>query len=157
MATEVRMPPIAADTHEGTLMRWIVAAGTAVEKGDPIAEVETAKTILEVEAPCSGTVLATVPVEGNHIVVGALLAWIGAPGESPPDTNDGAEAPERTPGMLESAVPDAPVRPRLRATPIVMRLAVEYGLDITAIEGTGPNGRITRDDVEKAAARKDQA
>ena len=156
MATEVRMPPIAADTHEGTLRRWIVNPGTVVEKGDPIAEVETAKTILEVEAPCSGTVLATVPVEGNDIVVGALLAWIGAPGESPPDVDNGAEASERTPGMLERAVPDAPVRPRLRATPNVMRLAVEYGLDITAIEGTGPNGRITRDDVEKAVARRDR-
>ena len=157
MATEVRMPPIAADTHEGTISRWIVAPGSVVEKGDPIAEVETAKTVLEVEAPCSGIVLATVPAEGSDIVVGALLAWIGTAGESPPESDKGAEVPERTLGMLDSVVPDAPVRRRLRATPIVMRLAVKYGLDITAIEGTGPNGRITRDDVEKAAARQNRA
>ena len=156
MATEVRMPPIAADTHEGTLRRWIAAPGTAVERGDPVAEIETAKTIVEVEAPCSGVVLATLAVEGSDIAVGALLAWIGAPGEAPPDADTGAEVAAPRSGMLDAVVPDSPVRPRLRATPMVVRLAAEHGLDITAIAGTGPNGRVTRDDVEKAAARRDR-
>ena len=155
MATAVRMPPIAADTHEGTLIRWAAIPGTAVERGDLLAEVETAKTIMEVEAPCSGVLLATVPAEGSDIMVGALLAWIGAPGEAPPDTDNGAGEPTPGPGTLDGALPDAPVRPRLRATPVVMRLAVRYGLDITSVSGTGPNGRITREDVERAAARRD--
>lgn len=154
MATEVRLPPIAADTHEGTLLRWTVEVGATVEKGDTIAEVETAKTIVELDAPQAGTLLAITAPEASEIKVGELLAWIGEPGETPPAGEVVGAAPVQAAANPGISVPDEPVRPRIRATPIVIRLALELAVDITTISGSGPNGRITRDDVERAAGRR---
>ncbi len=157
MATEVRLPPIAADTNEGTFLRWLVPISTAVKKGDLIAEIETAKAVFEVEAPCSGTLLATVVEERVELVVGDLLAWIGEPGETPPktDPSDGSVAQRHD--DLPITVTAEPIRPRIRATPVVLRLAITLGVDITTVTGTGPNGRITRDDVERSARRAPDA
>ena len=76
MAVDVRLPQIAVDTHEGTLVRWIIKVGDSVNQGDPIAEVETAKTVIEVDAPSSGTLLATVADEGANIVIPGILAYM---------------------------------------------------------------------------------
>jgi pyruvate dehydrogenase E2 component (dihydrolipoamide acetyltransferase) len=154
MAVDVRLPQIAVDTHEGTLVRWIIKVGDSVNQGDPIAEVETAKTVIEVDAPSSGTLLATVADEGANIVVGEILAWIGKPGETPPTDNSDREMRVQPSASPVIQVPDEPIRPRIRATPIVMRLAIEREVDITTLKGTGPNGRITKDDVERAVAER---
>jgi pyruvate dehydrogenase E2 component (dihydrolipoamide acetyltransferase) len=154
MATEVRLPPIAADTHEGTLVRWTTEVGATVVRGDTIAEFETAKTVVELEAPVTGTLLATVAPEGSEIAVGELVAWIGKPGETPPEAGSGDVSRIQSPVTPEIPVPEAPVRPRIRATPVVMRLAIKRGVDITTITGTGPNRRVTKDDVEQAAAER---
>ncbi len=135
-------------------MRWTADVGAAVEKGDTIAEIETAKTVIELEAPEAGTLLAITTPEDTEIKVGELLAWIGEPGETPPEPEPAGEPPAQAMASPEISVPDEPVRPRIRATPVVIRLAIDREVDITTISGTGPNGRITREDVEQAARQR---
>jgi pyruvate dehydrogenase E2 component (dihydrolipoamide acetyltransferase) len=133
MATPVRLPPIATDTTEGTLVRWLVAVGERVEAGQVLAEVDTAKVLFEVEAPEAGTVIALAVVEGQDVEVGHTLAWLGEPGEA----ISGAEA-----------LGDGR---DVRAAPVVRRLAGELGVDLATVAGSGPGGRVMKEDVQRAA------
>jgi pyruvate dehydrogenase E2 component (dihydrolipoamide acetyltransferase) len=138
MPTPVRLPPIATDTTEGTLVRWLVAVGERVEAGQILAEVDTAKVLFEVEAPEAGTVLGLVADEGQEIEVGHTLAWLGEPGEAIPDDADRAGGED------------------VRAAPVVRRLAAELGVDLASLAGSGPAGRIMKEDVQRAAAASDR-
>jgi pyruvate dehydrogenase E2 component (dihydrolipoamide acetyltransferase) len=152
MATPVRLPPIATDTTDGTLVRWLVAEGESVEEGQVVAEVDTAKVLFEVEAPAPGVVIRLLVPEGEEVRVGETLAWVGEPGEVAP-TGDGP-----APASSSAA---APSRPRsgdeLRAAPVVRRMAERLGVDLAGVAGTGPGGRIMKEDVERAAATPGQA
>jgi pyruvate dehydrogenase E2 component (dihydrolipoamide acetyltransferase) len=141
--------------EEGTVARWLVAVGAAVERGQVLAEIDTDKATMEYEAEAAGTVLSIVVPEGADAPVGATIAWIGEPGEAVP-ASDGAAPAERA-----AAPSEAPPRPtaapaagggRVNASPVARRLAQELGVDLASVAGTGRGGMISREDVEAAAA-----
>src|SRR4051812_47010743 len=125
------MPSFGMYTAEGNLGRWLVPAGSTVEAGDLIVEIVTEKATYEVESPGSG-ILHPVAVEGETLTVEGLIGWILAEGETPPGS--------------ESTPPE-----RIKASPIAKRLATEKGIDLAALTGTGPGGRIVEADVLAAA------
>jgi pyruvate dehydrogenase E2 component (dihydrolipoamide acetyltransferase) len=154
MATPVRLPPIATDTTDGTLARWLVGVGDAVAAGQVVAEVDTAKVLFEVEAPAAGVVLALLVGPGDDIEVGDVLAWVGEPGEAVPAPGSGPEVRSfrDVPSTVTAAsVTQRPEPERVRAAPAVRRLAERRGVDLGQVRGSGPGGRILIDDVERAA------
>ena len=155
MATTVVMPQMGFDMQEGTVVRWLKQEGDEVSRGEPIAEIETDKAIVEMEAFASGVLLKTVVGEGQTVPVGQTIAVIGSPGEPLPDLGSApaapteTEAPTEAPAVVEEAVAaDVPAAAeQVRASPLARRLAEEKGIDLARISGSGPGGRITRDDV----------
>ena len=156
MATTVVMPQMGFDMQEGTIVRWLKQEGDEVTRGEPIAEIETDKAIVEMEAFASGVLLKTVVGEGETVPVGQTIAVIGTPGEPLPDlgsvpvpTTETEESQEAPAVVEESAAAEAPATAaeQVRASPLARRLAEERGIDLARISGSGPGGRITRDDV----------
>ena len=157
-----------ADMTEGTIVKWLKAEGDQVSRGDKLAEVETDKTVVEMEAYAEGLLRKIVVVEGNLVQVGTVIAFIGDADDEVPEVAETAAAapapaveatsspaPEPTPAPAAPATPaPAPTAPlasqggRVKASPIARKLAAEKGFDIAAIPGTGPGGRITKADVE---------
>ncbi|MFF9011688.1 2-oxo acid dehydrogenase subunit E2 [Streptomyces sp. NPDC014870] len=133
---EFTMPSLGADMDEGTLSEWLVHPGEQVTRGDVIAVVETAKSAIEVECFDSGTVEALLVDEGTTVPVGTPLARIGTTAESQPTESRPAESP--------------PVESPPASTPLVRRIAEDRHVDLAALHGSGPGGRITRADVERA-------
>ncbi len=192
MATIIRMPEIATGTGVAAVQSWLVAVGDEVAKGQPIAEIETEKAVVEYEAEEAGVVAALLIAEGESTSVGSSIAVLGAPGESadeaiaaagassagshPADAAPDVTTPEAAPTQqarsvdAAQAVADArgeasvdvepgersadagPSRARVFATPLVRRLARERDIDLAKIEGTGPNGRIVRRDLDGVSA-----
>ena len=187
MPINITMPALSPTMEEGNLAKWLVKEGDKVAPGDVIAEIETDKATMEVEAVDEGTVAKLVVPAGTEAVkVNALIAILAADGEDVAEAAKGgnaapaasqakaeapkqeaakAEAPkeEAAPAKAEKPVADqssAPSTPapvaksgeRIFASPLARRLAKEAGLDLTAVSGSGPHGRIVKTDVEKAAA-----
>ena len=164
MATELILPKVDMDMATGRISRWLVAEGATVKQGDPVFEMETDKAAMEVEAPVSGVLGNILAQEGMDVPVGQAVAWIFAAGEKPSTTSasSAAAAPEKlaspSPAVVSAAVVVAPAATvtvssnALRATPLARRLAREQGVDLSAMTGSGPHGRIVRADVEKAKA-----
>jgi transketolase len=147
MAHRVVMPTFGMYTAEATLSRWLVPAGTRVEAGDSIVEIEAEKASYEVEAPASG-ILHPTAAEGQALTVEGLIGWILAEGEAPPGDVTPATAPtDRIPQ------PPAVPAPGFKASPAARRLAVEKGVDLAGLTGTGPGGRIVEADVLAAAGQ----
>jgi pyruvate dehydrogenase E2 component (dihydrolipoamide acetyltransferase) len=158
MATEFHLPDIGEGLAEATILQWFVAVGETVEADAPLVEVETDKAVVEIPAPIGGVVLhhgapvdAVLPVE--H-----LLAVIGVEGESwsPGEASTTAvehESDSAAPivGTLDSSEAPA-IGSGVQALPMVRRLAGELGVDLDALTGTGPGGRVTDDDVRSAAS-----
>jgi pyruvate dehydrogenase E2 component (dihydrolipoamide acetyltransferase) len=157
MALEFRLPDIGEGLTEATIVRWLVPVGAAVGLDQPIVELETDKAVVEIPAPRAGVILHHGGVDGDVVKVDALLVVIGDAGESwapspAPSPSRRAARPEAAPivGTLEDV--GAPGTRRPLALPLVRRLAASRGVDLAGVSGTGPGGRITRDDVEAAAA-----
>lgn len=134
------MPSLGADMREGTLLQWKVKPGDRVKRGDIIAEVATDKGDIEIEVFEDGVVTEILVEPGREVPVGEVLARI-----------DGGVAKGEPPGEGEKA---PSVSERVRATPAARRLAEERGVALAAVHGTGPEGAVTREDVEKAAQTK---
>jgi pyruvate dehydrogenase E2 component (dihydrolipoamide acetyltransferase) len=164
MATRVDMPQLGLTMETGTILRWLVAEGEVVEKGKPVVLIQTDKVEYEVESPAAGTVLKIVGAEGAELPVGTLMAVLGQPGEdvsaiagaapaaAPAEAKPAAPSAER---RAPEAQPAAPVRApgeRVKISPVAKKLAQEHGIDINTLAGTGPEGRIIREDVERAMA-----
>jgi len=132
MATEVVLPKVDMDMEDGVIAAWKVAEGDRVEAGDILFEMETAKSIMEVEAPASGVIRDLAPVDGAIVAVGTVVAWI----------DDGVTQPR-----------PATTRPAddVRATPFARRTARETGVDLAQVKGSGPQGRIVAADVTALA------
>jgi pyruvate dehydrogenase E2 component (dihydrolipoamide acetyltransferase) len=156
MANTVEMPKLGFDMAEGTLVRWVKAEGDPVQKGDVLAEIETDKATVEVESVFGGVVLRHLVPEKEIVPVGTPIAVIGAPGE----TIDQPAAPAAAPVKAEAAAAPAaasalpPAQPESgpagagKASPLARRMAREHGLDLTAIRGSGPGGRVIKRDIE---------
>jgi pyruvate dehydrogenase E2 component (dihydrolipoamide acetyltransferase) len=156
MARELKLPDLGEGLTEGEVARWLVQEGAEVHEDDPLVEIQTDKATVEIPSPYEGTVLRILVAEGEVAPVGAVLVLIGDPGE----TVDGARASKgaaKAPsdklshGNTASAA-GAASGSRVQATPLVRRIAQELGVDLASLIGTGPNGRITEDDVRSAAA-----
>jgi len=139
---EFRMPSLGADMTAGTLVQWNVKPGDAVKRGDIIAVVGTEKADIEVEVYETGTIETLIAKPGDKLPVGTPLAFIRVAGEAPGPTLEAAPTPE-------GAVAKPPRR--LRASPMARKLALELGVDLEKIQGTGRGGVIEQHDVEQAA------
>jgi len=156
MATEVILPRLGQGMEAGTIVRWLKSEGDAVEKGEPLFELDTDKVTQEVEAEASGVLLKIAVAEGE-VPVGRTVAFIGAEGEDIPDvaaaepaapkSEEKASAPVAEPAVPEAA---ATTNGRVKASPLARRLARERGIDLAAVLGTGPEGRIVAEDIEHA-------
>jgi pyruvate dehydrogenase E2 component (dihydrolipoamide acetyltransferase) len=149
------MPSLGFDMAAGTLLAWRKQPGDTVHRGEVIAEVDTDKAAVEVEAFADGVLQKVFVQPGERVPVGTLLAIIREEGE----LLEGLVAP--APQELPVAVPPSPPEtrrelpasvPSVRATPIARRLAEELGIDLSKVTGTGPGGRIQERDVRDAAA-----
>ncbi len=142
MAYEFKLPDLGEGVAEGEIARWLVVVGQVVEEDDPLVEIQTDKTTVEIPSPAAGTVARILVQEGELVPVGTPLVVIG----------DGAVAAEQ-PVAQVAATPAAAPPERVQATPLVRRLAGELGVDLSVLEGTGPGGRITEGDVRRSAGR----
>jgi pyruvate dehydrogenase E2 component (dihydrolipoamide acetyltransferase) len=163
MATRIDMPQLGLTMETGTILQWLKSAGQPVEKGQPVVLIQTDKVEYEVESPGSGTLLAVLAKEGQELPVGTLMAVIGLPGEDVSalaGSAKAAAAPAAAPPPVAAAPmaePPAPVRApgeRVKISPVAKKLAQDHGVDIATITPTGPEGRIVREDVERAIAAK---
>jgi len=156
VATEVKLPRLGQGMESGTIVKWLKAEGEPVEKGEPLYELDTDKVTQEVEAEADGVLLAITVREGE-VPVGRTIAVIGTPGETFEVTAPAAPAPAAAPAApapLEAAAPAAPTAngDRIKASPLARRIARERGIELRGLAGTGPDGRIVAEDVERAAA-----
>ena len=168
MAVAVKLPRLGQGMEAGTIVRWLKSEGDQVAKGDPLYELDTDKVTQEVEAEATGVVLKILVPEGE-VGVGTTVAVIGAEGEDIADlATDGVKpapalAPAPTPPPApEETTPAAPAvttaeHPvatagdgRVKASPLARRIARERGIELSALTGTGPDGRIVAEDVEQA-------
>jgi pyruvate dehydrogenase E2 component (dihydrolipoyllysine-residue acetyltransferase) len=141
VAYEFKLPDLGEGLTEGEVARWLVAVGDDVAEDQPLVEIQTDKTTVEIPSPAAGKVAQILVEEGNVVPVGTVLVVIG---------DDGATPSERP-------VPQPPRQERVRATPLVRRLAQELGVDLESLSGTGPQGRITEQDVRGAAGSAEPA
>lgn len=165
MADVVEMPKLGFDMAEGTLVRWVISEGESVSKGDVLAEIETDKATVEVESSYSGIVHKHLIPEGEIVPVGTAIAVVGAEGEeidldalmgagaAPEQEKESAkepQAPEARPeAKPEPAAEEGEEFPGgIKATPVARRMADEHGLDLKAINGSGPGGRIVKKDIQ---------
>ena len=163
------MPQMGYDMQQGTVVRWIKKEGDQVTRGEPIAEIETDKAVVDMEATAAGVLRKIVAAEGTVARVGEVIGVIAAKDEDISDLQLAAQAPEAQ-EPAHPAAPAAPARaaapaaatpPRqaeeVKASPVARRLAQEQGIDLAQVTGTGPGGRIVREDVEAFAAQRTAA
>src|SRR5947199_4378925 len=179
MATEIKLPRLGQGMESGTIVKWLKSEGDAVSKGEPLYELDTEKVTQEVEADASG-VLLKIAVQEGEVPVGTTVALIGEEGEkveapepeapkaeepevAETKAEEGSAAPardeERERGR-EAAAAVAAEEPaaephadgRVKASPLARRIARERGIELASLSGTGPEGRIVAEDVERAVA-----
>ncbi len=164
MATRIDMPQLGLTMEKGTILQWLKAEGERVEKGQPVVLIQTEKVEYEVEAPGAGTLLKILAKEGMELPVGGLMGVVGQPGEDIATLLAGtpaAAAPtaeRRAPSLAVAEtvatgqqVTRAPGE-RVKISPVAKKLAQEHGIDIATLTASGPEGRIVREDVERAIA-----
>ncbi|TML88270.1 MAG: 2-oxo acid dehydrogenase subunit E2 [Actinobacteria bacterium] len=174
MATEIKLPRLGQGMESGTIVKWLKSEGDKVEKGEPLYELDTDKVTQEVEADASGVLLRIAVAEGE-VPVGRTIAVIGEQGEEVAEEAKAEDRPEEegSPGPAREAerergraastngsqTESAPAErsldtgaARLKASPLARRIARERGIDLASISGTGPEGRVVAEDVERAAA-----
>jgi len=162
--TEVVMPSMGADMVEGAIARWIKIEGDEISRGDILAEVETDKAVVEMEAYGNGILRKVIIGEGVTVPVGQIIAIIADADEDLPDVDAPAAEtlaePESAPVPVAAetapepvAAPAAPAG-RIKASPVAKKIAAENGIDLASLTGTGPGGRIVKADVEAAVAGK---
>ena len=156
MAYEFKLPDLGEGLTEAEIARWLVVEGQSVEEDEPLVEVQTDKTTVEIPSPRGGTVLKILVEEGQIAPVGAVLVVIGEEGEqllrAVEQRDTRADAARAEP--LVTVVPPEPVD-AVRATPAVRQLARELGVDLVGVHGTGPGGRIQESDVRAATVSGD--
>jgi pyruvate dehydrogenase E2 component (dihydrolipoamide acetyltransferase) len=155
MPIEVILPKVDMDMASGTISRWLVKDGDRVRKGATIFEIETDKSTMEVESPGDGTIGQISAKEGAVVPVGVAVAFIFGEGEDagairlPQAAPKAVEAPKLQIASAEIAPVSAGYSTKPRATPLARRIAREHGLDLAAIAGQGPRGRIRAEDVQQ--------
>jgi pyruvate dehydrogenase E2 component (dihydrolipoyllysine-residue acetyltransferase) len=136
VAYEFKLPDLGEGVREGEIARWLVSVGETVAEDDPLVEIQTDKTTVEIPSPAAGTVARILVEEGKLVPVGTPLVVIGD-------------------GEVVAAPAQPPSAEKVQATPLVRKIAAELGVDLASISGTGPGGRITEDDVRRAAPARE--
>lgn len=176
MPTNILMPALSPTMEEGTLTKWMVKEGDEVHSGDVIAEIETDKATMEVEAVDEGVIAKIVVAEGSeNVKVNAVIAIIAEEGEDASNIKDTTPAasvapspskpgkapppakPDEAPVPKVSPAPTSKTSGRIFATPLARRIAADKGIDLASLEGSGPHGRIIKADVEGAKLGKSKA
>ncbi len=141
MAYEFKLPDLGEGLTEGEIARWLVSEGQEIAEDEPLVEIQTDKTTVEIPSPAAGKVSRILVEEGKVVPVGTVLVVIGG------DVDGGQPRTE----------PEAPLGPAAkgRATPLVRKIAQELGVDLDSVAGTGPQGRITEEDVRAAAGPRE--
>src|SRR3954447_8157318 len=139
---EFKLPDLGEGLTEGEIARWLVSEGQEIAEDDPLVEIATDKTTVEIPSPAGGTVSQILVQEGEVVPVGTVLVVIGGNGAAPP--------PKAEPTVTSQPPQQRPRDEKVRATPLVRRLADELGVDLSTVNGTGPQGRITEADVRNA-------
>jgi len=161
MATKVHMEALSPTMEEGRLVKWLKKEGDAVKTGDTIAEVETDKAVMELVARADGQLIKVLVPEGTTVPVGNVVAYIGAPGEKVESASAAAPAAAQPSAVSRqpsvTPTPTAPVAvvadtTRVKASPLAKRIAQETGVDLKALQGSGPGGRVVKRDLEGAPA-----
>jgi pyruvate dehydrogenase E2 component (dihydrolipoamide acetyltransferase) len=155
MPYEFKLPDLGEGLTEGEIAGWLVSEGDEVAEDQPLVEIQTDKTTVEIPSPAAGTVTKILVEEGATVPVGTVLVVIGGDGSAPADERQprAEPAPQQEASAAATATPRAaPTGGRVRATPLVRRVADELGVDLESVPGTGPQGRVTEDDVRSAAA-----
>ncbi len=161
--SEITMPRLSDTMEEGTIARWLKSPGDEIKKGDILAEIETDKATMDLEAYEAGTLQQVLVQEGETVPIGQVVALIGtgavaqqpaqpAPaaaragadgaGASPPEGPPKAEASTQGPVTAESGESGA-----VKTSPLARRMAEEHSIDLSQVQGTGPGGRVVRDDI----------
>ena len=178
MANEITMPSMGADMTEGTIVKWLKNEGDKVSKGDKLAEIETDKTVVEMEAYDEGFLRKITSIEGSVVQVGKIIGYIGDMDEDIPEkaeesketviteetsnkiadstsiketnsSDSGEEVHNSTKDLQKVDITLSSDSIRIKASPMAKRLANEKNINLADINGSGPDGRITKDDVEK--------
>ena len=162
MAETISMPKLGFDMAEGLLVRWVKQVGETINKGDVLAEIETDKATVEVESSASGVVLQLIVDQGTMVPVNAPIAIVGSAGEQVSkvegqksvDEKPAAQTPP-TVGSAPSNIPSAEASPSVlgqpstvKASPLAKKIARDQKVDLSHVQGTGPDGRIVRKDIE---------
>ncbi|HEV8251394.1 MAG TPA: dihydrolipoamide acetyltransferase family protein [Gaiellaceae bacterium] len=147
MAYEFKLPDLGEGLTEGEIARWLVREGQEVAEDDPLVEIQTDKTTVEIPSPAAGVVARILVEEGDVVPVGTVLVVIGEDGAAPPEQPEQQQQQQPVPASNRVLLG----KEKVRATPLVRRLAQELGVDLETVSGTGPQGRITEDDVKAAA------
>ena len=159
MAYEFKLPDLGEGLTEGEIARWLVTEGQEVAEDDPLVEIQTDKTTVEIPSPAAGVVSRILAAEGDVVPVGKVIVVIGdgaaAAVEDVPE-QPRAEAAVAGPAASRDLVPRQGGDGRVRATPLVRRLAEELGVELESVGGTGPQGRVTEADVRAAATTTDR-
>ncbi len=151
MAYEFKLPDLGEGLTEGEVARWFVGEGDTIAEDDPLVEIQTDKTTVEIPSPAAGTVLRILVGEGHVAPVGAVLVVIGDEGEQLLRSVDTEPSELSVADLVVTVVPPEPLA-AVRATPLVRRVAQELGVDLASVTGTGPGGRVTEEDVRHAVA-----
>ena len=138
MATQFKLAAMGHTMETGRVVEWHVSEGESIDEGQLLISIETDKTVVDVNSPVSGVLLKTVGQVDGEYDVGDVLAWIGDAGETVPDQPVEPDSKKR------------PVAAGPRVTPVAQRLADRHGINADAVEGTGPDGRVTKEDVQRA-------
>ncbi|MBL8092224.1 MAG: 2-oxo acid dehydrogenase subunit E2, partial [Anaerolineales bacterium] len=173
MAETISMPKLGFDMAEGTLIRWVKQVGDNINKGDVLAEIETDKATVEVESSASGVVLQHIVEQGTVVPVNAPIAVVGAAGEKVSEQSpviskkveDEKPAPQSTPTVdtvsKASASPETSAvsgQPSgVKASPLAKKIAKDNNVNLASLQGSGPNGRIVKKDVESALSGQPSA
>lgn len=163
MPTKVIMPQLGESVVEGTVARWLKKEGEHIDEFEALLEINTDKVDSEIPSPASGTVLKLLAAEGQTVQAGTIIAWIGQPGEAVPEGAAPAAPVAKTPAepvqvQTGGSVPTSPPVPAPSVTagrdrdlgfvsPVVAKMASEYGVDLAQVHGSGAGGRITKKDV----------
>ncbi len=159
MAKKVIMPKLGLTMEEGVINKWLVKEGDRVNKGDVLFEVATDKVNMEVESPAEGVVLKILYPEGATVPITEAVAYIGKEGEEIPEEEGKPEEKIAAVKVEEEKGEEAPLPSqgeRIRVSPVARRLAEEHGIDLSQVQGSGPGGRIVKEDVERAIEEKER-
>ncbi len=163
MVMAIKLPDLGTAVEECRVLGWRVAEGAGVKRGQILADIETDKAVTELESTAVGVVLRLAVKAGELVRTGDILAYVGQPGESIPDAAKPGVSPV-VPPSPKAKVADAPkpgaavvspsvVEPSaaVRISPMVRNLAAKLGVELSRVQGTGPGGMITREDVQRAS------